>query len=163
MPYDQDAIRATIEEADLSLRMVPRDQLEAARALLECVRALLDATSFEAGPVSDIVATSTHELIEMSVSHPDGRKVIEGAAGYLMVQFRHDHDHVDSTHWILQWWWDGGEHADHTSPTQLSLTYIPRTREFRGPDGSDAGVHIVRGIARKMMGERTRVAEAPAR
>ncbi len=164
MPYDHAAIRTTIEDADLALRMVPRDQLEAARVLLTLVGELLRPATFVVGPVSAIVSGESHDLVEMSVAHPVGQRVLakDEDPGFLLVEFRHDHE--GTFRWTLQWWWEGAQHADHAQPTDVALTYVPRTREFRGPDGHDAGVTLVRAIARKMVSERTPVvAEAPKR
>ncbi|RYE94496.1 MAG: hypothetical protein EOO75_01845 [Myxococcales bacterium] len=158
VPYDREAILSSIEEADICLRSEPIDLLRAAHHLLTFVGDLLRPT-FDAGPVTDIVSTPARQLVEMRVSHVFGRHVIDEAAGYLMVQFSVDPDH--NARWTLQWWWDGGEHADHAAPTSVALTYLPTSKEFRGPDGHDAGVTLVRAITRKMIAERTREPATP--
>lgn len=158
VPYDREAIQTSIEEADICLRSEPIDQLRAAHYLLTFVSGLL-RPSFEVGPVSDIVSTPSRRLVEMTVGHARGRHVIGESAGYLMVQFSLDPE--GAARWSLQWWWDGGEHADHAAPTAVALTYVPRGKEFRGPDGHDAGVALVRAIARKMIAERSPADVAP--
>lgn len=151
MPYDQQAIQAIVNEMDIVLRSSHHDQLEAARTLLSLVRTLLKSP-FEAKAVSAIVETAKKQWIEMPITHTHGRRVVDDAEGYLMVEFACTHD---TTEWSLQWWWDGGAHAAHAAKQLLPLFYDPRDREFHGPTGEDAGVLLVRAIAQKMLAERT--------